>query len=85
MSGPIEAEPTADELDAFIWENQLNERAADALRSSASIAHGILHCHDVPVEAWESTQKLRRGLLRHTDGCSLDRVEQSGRKLKIPS
>eukprot|EP00439_Symbiodinium_sp_Y106_P043160 s3048_g5.t1 len=29
---PTEAEPTADELDTFIWENQLNERAADALR-----------------------------------------------------
>ncbi|OLP78685.1 hypothetical protein AK812_SmicGene41107 [Symbiodinium microadriaticum] len=33
---PIEAEPTADELDAFIWENQLNERAADALRGVSS-------------------------------------------------
>ncbi|CAE7548788.1 unnamed protein product [Symbiodinium sp. CCMP2592] len=41
---PTAAEPTADELDTFIWENQLNERAADALRASAGMSCLLRSC-----------------------------------------
>ena len=44
IAGPTEAEPTADELDTFIWENQLNERAADALRASAGMSCLLRSC-----------------------------------------